>query len=310
MKRSRILAGLATAAALAVPFAAGGASAVSSSAVPESGALFGVAGDMGVQATSKRTFSLHRVYEHMGRNVINHKVRDDAAKGRTTVLSLYSNARWPQIAAGARDKELVREAKQLKAFGKPIIVAFHHEPENDERYGRPSDYVAAFRRFVTVYRQQGASNVSFAWVVMSWNFRPGGPATKFYPGDDYVDFIAPDGYNSSGCRVGPAKPKRFHTFQQVFQRTYDFTVAHNKMMIVAEYGSVEYPTAPGLKAKFFEGIPATAKQWPALKGLLYFNHGIGGSSKCHWSVDTSGSSVAAFVKVANDPYFHNMPYKK
>ena len=105
---------------------------------------------------------------------------------------------WSSIADGSQDAWIIRRADAFKAFGSPIYFAFHHKPENDlSRFGSAQDYAAAFRHIVDVFRAEGVTNVAFVWNMMGWSFdsRSGVDVNAFYPGDDYVDFIAGDGYN-------------------------------------------------------------------------------------------------------------------
>ena len=89
-----------------------------------------------------------------------------------------------------------------------MIVTFHHEPEAgpNTAYGNNEDFKAAFRKFVEVFRAEGATNVSFAWTMTHWAFEVGDSrpsdrrrAAIWYPGDDVVDFIAGDPYNWNNC---------------------------------------------------------------------------------------------------------------
>ena len=53
------------------------------------------------------------------------------------------------------------------------------------------DYVAAWRHLVTVFAEEGASNVRWVW---SPNVNPDGylPFERLYPGDRWVDWLALD----------------------------------------------------------------------------------------------------------------------
>ena len=175
---------------------------------------------------------------------------------------------WSSIADGSQDAWIIRRADAFKAFGSPIYLAFHHEPENDlSRFGSPQDYAAAFRHIVDVFRAEGVTNVAFVWNMMGWSFdsRSGVDVNAFYPGDDYVDFVAGDGYNHyplSGNWV---------SFQQIFQPIYDFAVAHAKPLMVAEYGVMEDPSNPDRKGQWFRDALLTLQSWPQLKAMVYFD---------------------------------------
>jgi beta-mannanase len=61
--------------------------------------------------------------------------------------------------------------------------------------GTADDYVAAFRRVHRIFEDAGATRVEWVWCP---NVIINGDAdviTHSYPGDDYVDIVAVDGYN-------------------------------------------------------------------------------------------------------------------
>ncbi len=204
---------------------------------------------------------------------------------------------WRSIANGDEDGWIGRRADAFREFGAPIYLTFHHEPEDDTgRWGSPEDFAAAFRHVVEVFRDHGANNVGFVWTLMAWTFDPasGRDVNAFYPGDGYVDFVGADGYNWFPDRPGDG----WTTFQMVFDRTQEFAVAHGKPWLAVEYGVLEDPDVPGRKAQWFRDALATAKTWPELKGMIYFD-----STKNHaWDTDSSSSSIQAYAEIANDPY--------
>ncbi len=57
------------------------------------------------------------------------------------------------------------------------------------------DYIAAYRRYVDVLRSVPGNNFQFAWCPLKLDNGCGVP-TSYYPGDDVVDYIAPDIYNN------------------------------------------------------------------------------------------------------------------
>jgi hypothetical protein len=92
----------------------------------------------------------------------------DASTGRLPFVNwLSANSdgsviSWSSIAAGLQDPWIIQRADAFEAFGSPIYLAFHHEPENDlSRFGSPWDYAAAFRHIVDVFRAEGVTNVAF-----------------------------------------------------------------------------------------------------------------------------------------------------
>ena len=205
---------------------------------------------------------------------------------------------WAAIASGAQDGTIDARAADLKAFGSPVILAFNHEPENDHAAGDAAAYVAAFRHVEDRLRQDGVTNVSYAWTVMAWSFGRG-DAQAFYPGDDYVDIVAADGYNDSGCPTpGPNR-----TFGQIFGGAEAFALDRGLPLIVAEWGAAADPSQPLARPAWIAQVAAAAQQWPDLKGLAYFDAGV----RCPRQVDNDPASLAALVKMGQLPYFSVAP---
>ena len=76
-----------------------------------------------------------------------------------------------------------------------------------------SSYVDAWRHIVTIFRQEGADNVKWVWAP---NVDYGGrPFTQFFPGDEWVDYVALDGYN-----WGATGGESWETFSQIFASSY------------------------------------------------------------------------------------------
>ena len=58
---------------------------------------------------------------------------------------------------------------------------------------RPSVFVAAWRHIVTLFRSEGADNVTWLWTLNQ--DRPGtGPVAAWWPGASYVTWVGIDGY--------------------------------------------------------------------------------------------------------------------
>ena len=208
-----------------------------------------------------------------------------------------SPVRWSAIANGSQDSWIVQRADAFKAFGSPIYLTFHHEPENDlTRFGTPTDYAAAFRHIVTVFRSRGVTNVAFVWTMMSWTFEPrsGRDPNVYYPGDSYVDIIGSDGYNWYPGKAGVP----WASFQQIFQDTNNFAVAHNKPWMVVETGCQEDPAHPSRKGQWFRDIVVTAQGWPLLKAVMYFD----ATNDYDWNSDSSVSSMQGFAELGRDVY--------
>ena len=227
-------------------------------------------------------------------------------QGRTLYISWNAEpndgsgcARWAHIAAGLYDAEIDARAAAIKAFAAPLFFSFHHEPTtptNGETCGTPNEFIAAWRHIHDRFELKGVTNATYALTLMAGTFQQG-RGDLFYPGDDYVDVIAADGYNWYGCEHQPGP---WREFDQIFQSFYDFGVAKGKPMVVAEYGTGEDPEVEGKKAQWFANAADTLKDWPLIKAVSYFDV----ARTCTRFVDSSPSSLEAFRNLGADPYFN------
>jgi hypothetical protein len=102
------------------------------------------------------------------------------------------------IAAGTYDEYLHTYADRVRDFGHAVVIGFGHEmnaPWYSWGYGHtpPGTFVAAWRHIVTLFRDQGAQNVTWLWTLQA--DEPGtGPIQDWWPGARYVTWVGIDGY--------------------------------------------------------------------------------------------------------------------
>jgi mannan endo-1,4-beta-mannosidase len=103
------------------------------------------------------------------------------------------------IARGRDDGFLVQYADAVRAYRHAVILSFGHEMNADwyswgYRHTSPATFVAAWRHIVTVFRRQGADNVTWLWTVNVTSGRGVAPFAPWWPGDRYVTWVGIDGY--------------------------------------------------------------------------------------------------------------------
>jgi putative cell wall-binding protein len=222
----------------------------------------------------------------------------DASAGRIPFLNWKPQRNsgaivtWSSIAGGAEDGVVKARADAMKAFGRPMLFSFNAEPFDESRkgWGTPAEFVDAFRHIVSVFRAQGATNVSFAWVLTGYDFTISGRPEAFYPGDEWVDWIGADPYNFF------TRDKKWQSFSAVAGAFHTWGAARHKPLVLAEWGTEEDPAVPGRKAAWFTEALATLLTWPEVKAVVYFNNVADGYD---WTIDTSPTSLAAFASMAN-----------
>ena len=119
--------------------------------------------------------------------------------GGVTILQMDpTNVVVAAIAAGGYDPYLRSYADSVRDFGRPVVIGFGHEMNAtwySWGYGHvsPRVFVDAWRHIVTVFREQGADNVTWLWTLQA--DEPGtGPIKSWWPGAGYVTWVGIDGY--------------------------------------------------------------------------------------------------------------------
>lgn len=207
-------------------------------------------------------------------------------------------AKLADIAAGKYDSYLIQYGAALAATDIPTALIFAHEmngwwfPWNKE----PSqDYVAAFRHVHTVFNRLGATNVIWVW---SPNIDLADsrmkPMASYWPGDSFVDWVAPIGYYVwSGGR------KTFgELFTPTFRQVRKLTM---KPVILAETAVPEVPEKPAYITELFTNV-ASRK---SIVGVVWFNY----NKERDWRVQSSAASLTAFREAVSRNAFGFDPKK-
>jgi hypothetical protein len=218
---------------------------------------------------------------------------------------------WRTIAdaqpGSAVHTQMVTWIERVRAIGEPVWFTFNHEPEYAENIanGVNTDFIDAWRRIITEFRDRAVTNVEFVWIMTDWSFHvPSSDrryAPKWYPGDAYVDHIAADAYNWSSCRADVVIPWR--PLEPIITPLRDFGLQHpDKGLMLAEWGST---TQGGDKAAWITEAGELLKQpgWEQFIALSYYSRVDQNYSNCNFPIDSSPSVTAAFAAMGADPFY-------
>lgn len=175
-----------------------------------------------------------------------------------------------QIADGVYDAYFEEFADTIRDFGDPVFISINHEmngtwyPYSEAYPGSTStaaDYVAMWRHIVDIFRRHNANNAAFVW---SPNVPDVGPVpyTKYYPGDDYVDWVGVSFY--SGNPIG--------NLNEIYK-----TYAQRKPIFITEWATAPekskyYPQFPG-DAKWVDSFfKALETNYPRVKAISWFQY--------------------------------------
>jgi len=198
-----------------------------------------------------------------------------------------------ELAAGAYDGYIRSYAQQVRAFGCHVVLSFGHEM-NGWWYPwglpdtTPRTFKAAWRHFFGIFKAEHVTNVIWSWdpTHQHSQYKPGEvayPASKFYPGNKYVDWIGIDGYVGTG-----------QNFNKVFRfQLRDIRRLTRKPIYLAETGVGDSAHEVSQVADLFAGV----WRWH-LAGLVWFDL----NRKNSWSLDGKPVKDAAYrMAVARFP---------
>ena len=267
---------------------------------PAVGALLGQyygAGNLG-QTTAKlgRTPAVHLTYYAWADDWTSAVTKADLAAGRIPLVNWEPhNIDFANIVNGKLDATIVARANGSKALGQKFFLDFAAEMNGDEAWSgnNASLYVAAYRHIHDIFVAAGATNVIWAWCPNVTDINGGNKNTMdYYPGDAYVDWTGVDGYNWGTKNGG------WQSFRQVFQEIYPLLAAKKKPIMIGEMSSAQ---VGGDKAKWIdEIIPTLRTSFPLIKCVVWFDI----NKEADWRISSSPESEAAFIRMANDPYFN------
>ena len=193
------------------------------------------------------------------------------------------------IARGAYDPQIRQYAEAVKAFRCRIVLSFGHEM-NGWWYSwglpdtRPGTFIAAWRHIHDVFAAQHVSNVSWSWdpshLDQKFKTKAASPASEWYPGDRYVNWVGLDGYLRSG-----------QTFREIFARQLrNIRSVSNRPVYLAETG-----VAGGLdQGRQIAQLFASLRGYRLL-GLVWFDL----DRKQPWRLEGRPAGIAAYRKAVS-----------
>lgn len=236
-------------------------------------------------------------------------VRWDLNNNRIPMITWGAHDTW-QLVDGSQDGWIRSQAEAIKSVGGTIFLRFFHEPDADyrrEQVHSPWAFIKAWRYVRNIFDEVGADNVVWVWCPTAWKFTQPDNDQKpwdFYPGDKHVDWIAADGYNWAPEKGGA----EWRSFEQAFQKFYDWAITKNKPIMAAEYG-VQEDTAtpdPDRKGQWIDAARNVLKtRMSAFQAVVYFDTTMDrGEHKYVWNLRSSTASITRWASMAQDARFN------
>ncbi|MFC7532272.1 glycoside hydrolase family 26 protein [Actinoplanes sp. GCM10030250] len=216
----------------------------------------------------------------------------DVARSSVLMVS-WHGAPLAGINDGSSDGNIRSVARKLKAMKRPILLRWGWEmnggwfewsgPQN----GGPANYVKAYRRIHRIFTDQGADNVAWVWSP-NWNSAPNTAANriqKYYPGDDYVDWVGVSGYNF----FGESPSTLFNPVTRIY--------GDRKPVILTETAAVKK------KSAWIKQLSTWVAKTPAVGAVVWFDTDTQHDSANNFRFDTDSSALSAYRAMARTPRF-------
>ena len=189
------------------------------------------------------------------------------------------------IAAGTYDGYLRAYADSVRTYAHSVVIGFGHEMNATwyswgYKHVPQATFVAAWRHIVTLFRQEGAENVTWLWTI-NQDSPSTGPIATWWPGQAYVTWVGIDGYYL----------KQSDTFDSVFGHTISQVRRFTKKPVLLSETAVG-PDA-NRSAKIIDLFSGIAKN--NVLGLVWFDykHDRGFVSQ-DWHIEGNAPATAAF----------------
>lgn len=211
-----------------------------------------------------------------------------SAGGRLPLISWEPHEKSLQnIVEGHYDTYLLEWAKGVRDYGDPVYIRPFPEMNGDWApwNGEPDVLVAAWRHTVERFREAGAHNAFWVWSpnITDEPRTPQNAMERYYPGEDYVDVLALDGYNWGTSREWST----WRAFDDIFAAPYErVTALGSQPLWIAEIASVE---EGGNKGKWIKGMLGSTA-FPQLEAIVWFDE----NKSVDWRIRSSEGSLAAF----------------
>lgn len=222
---------------------------------------------------------------------------EPAVAASSTLMVSWHGTAYRKILDGSSDRNIARVARKLAGMKRPILLRWGWEMNGDwfgwdgsHNGDDPAAYAKAWRRLHRIFREQGAGNVAWVWSP-NWNSSPDTAWNRFqryYPGDEYVDWVGVSGYDFFG-----ESPR---TLFSAVVAAY----GGRKPIILSETAAVEQG---GSKAAWIRKLASWVADTPAVGAVVWFDTDTQEDSEHNFRPDTDRAALAAYRAMARSSRF-------
>lgn len=198
----------------------------------------------------------------------------------STVMNMDLDGKNPvfDVIDGLYDEKIREMARDLKAFGHPVLFRLNNEMNSDwTSYSAaacltdPGIYVQVWRRIYDIFQEEGVDNTIWIFNPNDENFPPNGYNTSiaYYPGDEYVHMFGVTGYNT-GTYYAELNGERWRTFDEIYG---GITERYGRIYGEFPWIITEFATSSvgGDKAQWITDMFRDLEKYPNIKVAFWFN---------------------------------------
>jgi beta-mannanase len=191
------------------------------------------------------------------------------------------------IIRGAHDRYIQRWAREIAAYGQPLLLRFAQEmngrmyPWAESTNGnRAGQFVAAWRHVHAIFERAGATNVLWVWSPVAGDIR-----SEQYPGPSFLDVVGLSGFIADRSVFG----RPYRSFTTAFGPSLDalHALAPDKPVSLAEVAAAQ---SGGDKAAWITGMFRDIERRPYIQSIVWFNV----RKEADWRIESSLSAERAF----------------
>lgn len=200
-----------------------------------------------------------------------------------------------QILKGNYDEYIQRWAKELRRLSRPIFFRPMHEMNGDwypwcgtVNGNDPKKFIEVWCYIRDIFKSVGCDKLLWIWspYIHSVPDIEGNEIWAYYPGSQYLDWLALDGYNWGVTREW----SRWQDFNEIFKKGYDILneISENKPIMIAEIGCAE---EGGDKGEWIlDAFKMIRNRFLRIKAIVWFNI----KKECDWRIESSERSFRLF----------------
>jgi hypothetical protein len=141
-------------------------------------------------------------------NTQNHQMLIDEFPNTVVQSAMWMVGKWDvakKAGFGDYDEVIKKYSGWVKSVDRPIYLRIGYEFDGPHNELEPEEYVKAYKHIVDLIRAEGVGNIAFVWHSYASPPFKGYPLSAWYPGDDYVDWVAISvfGHAYAGIDFGP-----------------------------------------------------------------------------------------------------------